>query len=84
LGIRLPDGDAYGQGELAIARQAEAERERRAKMINAEGKFQAAQRLADAALIIEQHPVALQSRYLQTLKGERKDEGRGTGTHAII
>jgi regulator of protease activity HflC (stomatin/prohibitin superfamily) len=53
--------------QRALARQAEAERERRAKVINAEGEFQAAQRLADAALIIEQHPVALQLRYLQTL-----------------
>src|SRR5215475_14102400 len=53
--------------QRAIARQAEAERERRAKVINAEGEFQAAQKLADAALIIEQHPVALQLRYLQTL-----------------
>jgi regulator of protease activity HflC (stomatin/prohibitin superfamily) len=53
--------------QRAIAKQAEAERERRAKVINAEGEFQAAQRLADAARIIEQHPVALQLRYLQTL-----------------
>jgi regulator of protease activity HflC (stomatin/prohibitin superfamily) len=53
--------------QRAIARQAEAERERRAKVINAEGELQAAQRLADAALIVEQHPVALQLRYLQTL-----------------
>jgi regulator of protease activity HflC (stomatin/prohibitin superfamily) len=53
--------------QRAIARQAEAERERRAKVINAEGEFQAAQRLADASQIIEQHPVALQLRYLQTL-----------------
>jgi len=53
--------------QRAIARQAEAERERRAKVINAEDEFQAAQRLADAALIIEQHPVALQLRYLPTL-----------------
>jgi regulator of protease activity HflC (stomatin/prohibitin superfamily) len=53
--------------QRAIARQAEAERERRAKVINAEGELQAAQRLADAVLIIEQHPVALQLRYLQTL-----------------
>jgi regulator of protease activity HflC (stomatin/prohibitin superfamily) len=49
------------------SRQAEAGRERRAKVINAEGEFQAAQRSADAALIIERHPVALQLRYLQTL-----------------
>src|SRR5436190_14104412 len=53
--------------QRALARQAEAERERRAKVINAEGEFQAAQRLADASQIIEQHPVALQLRYLQTL-----------------
>jgi regulator of protease activity HflC (stomatin/prohibitin superfamily) len=51
----------------ALAKQAEAERERRAKVINAEGEFQAAQRLAEAARLIEQHPVALQLRYLQTL-----------------
>ena len=53
--------------QRALAKQAEAERERRAKVINAEGEFQAAQRLADASGIIEQHPVALQLRYLQTL-----------------
>ena len=53
--------------QRALAKQAEAERERRAKVINAEGEFQAAQRLADAAVIIEHHPTALQLRYLQTL-----------------
>jgi regulator of protease activity HflC (stomatin/prohibitin superfamily) len=51
----------------AMARQAETERERRAKVINAEGEYQAAQRLADAASIISQHPMALQLRFLQTL-----------------
>lgn len=50
-----------------IARQAEAERERRAKVIHAEGEFQAAGRLADSAEIIGRHPAALQLRYLQTL-----------------
>jgi len=54
--------------QRAMARQAEAERERRAKIINAEGEFQAADRLAEAAQIIEEHPVALQLRYLQTLR----------------
>ena len=44
-----------------------SERERRAKIINAEGEFQAAERLKDAALVIEEHPIALQLRYLQTL-----------------
>jgi len=53
--------------QRAIARQAEAERERRAKVINAEGEFQAARRLADASQIIERHPIAVQLRYLQTL-----------------
>ncbi|MFN3395856.1 MAG: slipin family protein [Thermodesulfovibrionales bacterium] len=51
----------------AIARQAEAERERRAKVIHAEGEFQAAQKLAEAANIIASQPMALQLRYLQTL-----------------
>ncbi len=52
----------------AMARQAEAERERRAKVINAEGEYQAANRLAQAAEIISEHPMALQLRYLQTLR----------------
>jgi regulator of protease activity HflC (stomatin/prohibitin superfamily) len=53
--------------QKAMARQAEAERERRAKIINSEGEFQAAEKLKDAAVVIEEHPVALQLRYLQTL-----------------
>ncbi len=54
--------------QRAMAKQAEAERERRAKVINAEGEFQAATRLAEAAEIIHKHPEALQLRYLQTLR----------------
>jgi regulator of protease activity HflC (stomatin/prohibitin superfamily) len=54
--------------QRAMARQAEAERERRAKVINAEGEHQAANRLAEAAAIISEHPMALQLRYLQTLR----------------
>jgi regulator of protease activity HflC (stomatin/prohibitin superfamily) len=54
--------------QRAMAKQAEAERERRAKVINAEGEYQAANRLADAAGIIAKHPEALQLRYLQTLR----------------
>jgi regulator of protease activity HflC (stomatin/prohibitin superfamily) len=54
--------------QRAMAKQAEAERERRAKVINAEGEFQAASRLAEAAGIIHEHPEALQLRYLQTLR----------------
>ncbi|MBP9021126.1 MAG: slipin family protein [Syntrophobacterales bacterium] len=53
--------------QRAMAKQAEAERERRAKVINAEGEFQAAQKLADAARVISDQPIALQLRYLQTL-----------------
>jgi regulator of protease activity HflC (stomatin/prohibitin superfamily) len=53
--------------QRAMARQAEAERERRAKIINSEGEYQAAERLKDAAITIGAHPVALQLRYLQTL-----------------
>ncbi|MBN2062468.1 MAG: slipin family protein [Deltaproteobacteria bacterium] len=54
--------------QRAMAKQAEAERERRAKVINAEGEFQAAARLTEAAKIISEHPEALQLRYLQTLR----------------
>jgi regulator of protease activity HflC (stomatin/prohibitin superfamily) len=53
--------------QRAMARQAEAERERRAKIIHAEGEYQASQKLAEAAGVIEEHPMALQLRYLQTL-----------------
>ncbi len=54
--------------QRAMARQAEAERERRAKVINADGEYQAAERLSAAAEIIARHPQALQLRYLQTLR----------------
>jgi regulator of protease activity HflC (stomatin/prohibitin superfamily) len=60
--VDLPD-----QMVRAIAKQAEAERERRAKIIHAEGEFGAAARLADAAELIQKQPAALQLRYLQTL-----------------
>lgn len=50
-----------------MAKQAEAERERRSKVIRAEGEYQAAEKLKDAAVIIGNHPMALQLRYLQTL-----------------
>jgi len=61
----------------SMARQAEAERERRAKVINAEGEYQAATRLAEAAGIIREHPEALQLRYLQTMR-EMSSEGNTT------
>jgi regulator of protease activity HflC (stomatin/prohibitin superfamily) len=53
--------------QRAMARQAEAERERRAKVINAEGEFQASERLRDAAAVMQTEPIAIQLRYLQTL-----------------
>jgi regulator of protease activity HflC (stomatin/prohibitin superfamily) len=65
--VEVKDVEIPGDMQRAMARQAEAERERRAKIINAEGEFQAAERLKDAALVIEEHPTALQLRYLQTL-----------------
>ena len=66
--VELKNIDLPQQMQRAIAAQAEAERERRAKVIAAEGEFQAAQRLADAAEIMSKSPITLQLRYLQTLK----------------
>jgi len=65
--VEVKNVDLPQEMQRAIAKQAEAERERRAKVIHAEGEFQAAQKLADAAGVIAQHPAALQLRYLQTL-----------------
>jgi regulator of protease activity HflC (stomatin/prohibitin superfamily) len=66
--VELKHIDLPSEMQRAMAKQAEAERERRAKVINAEGEFQAAEKLADAAEIIEERPVALQLRYLQTMR----------------
>jgi regulator of protease activity HflC (stomatin/prohibitin superfamily) len=65
--VEVKDVEIPSGMQRAMARQAEAERERRAKIINAEGEYQASERLKDAALVIEEHPIALQLRYLQTL-----------------
>jgi regulator of protease activity HflC (stomatin/prohibitin superfamily) len=65
--VEVKDVEIPAGMQRAMARQAEAERERRAKVINAEGEFQASERLKDAAIVIEAHPIALQLRYLQTL-----------------
>src|ERR1700694_4354286 len=65
--VEVKDVEIPASMQRAMARQAEAERERRAKIINAEGEFQAAERLKDAAAVIGEQPVALQLRYLQTL-----------------
>jgi regulator of protease activity HflC (stomatin/prohibitin superfamily) len=66
--VEVKHVDLPQEMQRAMAKQAEAERERRAKVINAEGEYQAAQKLADAAAIIATQPSALQLRYLQTLR----------------
>jgi regulator of protease activity HflC (stomatin/prohibitin superfamily) len=65
--VEVKDVEIPGDMQRAMARQAEAERERRAKVINAEGEYQASERLKDAATVLSTQPVALQLRYLQTL-----------------
>ncbi len=66
--VELKHIDLPQEMQRSMAKQAEAERERRAKVINAEGEFQAATKLAEAAEIIREHPMALQLRYLQTMR----------------
>jgi len=65
--VEVKNVDLPQEMQRAIARQAEAERHRRAKVINAEGEYQAAARLAEAAAVIGREPTAIQLRYLQTL-----------------
>jgi len=65
--VEIKDVEIPERMQHAIARQAEAERERRAKIINAEGEFQAAEKLSQAASVISENPVTIQLRYLQTL-----------------
>lgn len=65
--VEVKHVDLPTEMQRAMARQAEAERERRAKVIHAEGEYQASQRLSDAARVISEYPVALQLRFLQTL-----------------
>jgi len=65
--VEVKNVDLPQEMQRAIARQAEAERERRAKVINAEGELQASQKLLEAAQVIAREPIALQLRYLQTL-----------------
>jgi hypothetical protein len=66
--VEIKDVEIPERMQHAMARQAEAERERRAKIINAEGEFQAAAKLAEAADVIGVNPVTIQLRYLQTLR----------------
>jgi regulator of protease activity HflC (stomatin/prohibitin superfamily) len=65
--VEVKDVEIPSDMQRAMARQAEAERERRAKVINAEGEFQAAERLKEAAIVMSESPITLQLRYLQTL-----------------
>ncbi|WP_211592483.1 slipin family protein [Microbispora sp. H10836] len=80
--VEIKDVEIPEAMQRAIARQAEAERERRAKVINAEGEMQAAQNLRDAALTLSADPAAIQLRYLQTLL-ELGGEGRSTIVYPV-
>ena len=73
--VEIKDVEIPDRMQHAIARQAEAERERRAKVINAEGEFQAAARLSDAADVISRNPVTIQLRALQTLMEVSGNQG---------
>jgi regulator of protease activity HflC (stomatin/prohibitin superfamily) len=75
--VELKHIDLPQEMQRAMAKQAEAERERRAKVINAEGEYQAAHKLAEAAQIIQDRPMALQLRYLQTIR-EMASENNST------
>jgi len=66
--VEIKHVDLPQEMQRAMAKQAEAERERRAKVISAEGEFQAAAKIVEAASLMEQHPIAVQLRYLQTLR----------------
>ena len=66
--VEVKHVDLPQEMQRAMAKQAEAERERRSKVINSEGEFQAAQKLIEAAQLMESHPIALQLRYFQTLR----------------
>jgi regulator of protease activity HflC (stomatin/prohibitin superfamily) len=73
--VEIKDVEIPERMQHALARQAEAERNRRAKVINAEGEFQAADRLADAAEVIRPNPVTIQLRYLQALSEISSNQG---------
>src|SRR5437762_5582070 len=82
--VEVKDVEIPAGMQRAMARQAEAERERRAKVINAEGEFQASERLKDAALVIEAHPIAPQLRHLQALPELRSSQSTTTVVPAPI
>jgi regulator of protease activity HflC (stomatin/prohibitin superfamily) len=76
--VELKDVSLPDTMKRAMARQAEAERERRAKIVNAEGEFQAAEKMAQAAAVISKEPIALQLRYLQTMREMSSDRNTTT------
>jgi regulator of protease activity HflC (stomatin/prohibitin superfamily) len=78
--VEIKDVGIPGEMQRAMARQAEAERDRRAKVINAEAEFQAATRLAEAAEVLARNPGAMQLRYLQTLS----EVGKGDGSTVLL
>jgi regulator of protease activity HflC (stomatin/prohibitin superfamily) len=80
VAVEIKDVGIPAGMQRAMARQAEAERERRAKVINAEAEFQAAARLAEAADLLARNPAALQLRYLQTLS----EVGKGEGSTVVL
>jgi regulator of protease activity HflC (stomatin/prohibitin superfamily) len=80
VAVEIKDVGIPAGMQRAMARQAEAERERRAKVINAEAEYQAASRLAEAADLLSRNPAALQLRYLQTLS----EVGKGEGSTVVL
>jgi regulator of protease activity HflC (stomatin/prohibitin superfamily) len=76
--VELKDVSLPDTMKRAMAKQAEAERERRAKIVNAEGEFQAAEKMVQAAALISQEPIALQLRYLQTMREMSSDRNTTT------
>lgn len=80
IAVEIKDVGIPQEMQRAMARQAEAERDRRAKVINAEAEFQAATRLAEAADLLSDNPAALQLRYLQTLE----EVGKGAGSTVLL
>jgi regulator of protease activity HflC (stomatin/prohibitin superfamily) len=80
VAVEIKDVGIPSDMQRAMARQAEAERDRRAKVINAEAEYQAATRLAEAADLLSRNPAALQLRYLQTLS----EVGRGEGSTVMF
>ena len=80
VAVEIKDVGIPQDMQRAMARQAEAERDRRAKVINAEAVFQAAARLAEAADLLSTNPAAMQLRYLQTLA----EVGKGDGSTVLL